>query len=441
MNKENLKLAMQKLDVKTPLKLRSPTPSFKAPEENSSLGANQTPGLKSTQVENGPGVQNPPRCEMDPRLEIDPGARNHLGGNQPPGLEHTQVLYQASSVTMDSKLSDALARGYTRIPNTLLLKLISGELNRNEIKVALLIARFTISFRRKSAPISKSVIEKRTNIKSSCVLDAINGLIAKNIIQKISGDQNTPNQLALIMSEEDEQTMVESGPGVQNPPRLKVDPGSENNPGVYQPPGLELTQTQGPKSTYPWVGNRPPFKDIYKNNIKNTSSSRLVEIGELECENLREYFQSLKAPTKTTSEWDNFLELKEKFSETEISQALAHVQTHGVLFSKEPCHSPMKYLASAMNDVLNEVKRMQDECSAARTKNEMQENAIAVEKRKLKQIEIDRTIREAEFQKLLPSQEDQKRIILEFASRNPPLSPESKIARSLAIQDWWAHKE
>ncbi len=72
------------------------------------------------------------------------------------------------------------------------MRLVAGELTRNEIKLTLLIARFTISYQRKKAPLSKNVLERMTGLRGAAILEAVSGLISKGIVEKEQGDQNRP---------------------------------------------------------------------------------------------------------------------------------------------------------------------------------------------------------------------------------------------------------
>src|SRR5436309_497713 len=98
-----------------------------------------------------------------PNLEtskITTQVRNSTGVENP--VEATSAkrpTEQDSSVEMEARSAEGLTRGYTRIPNCILMRLIGSDFTRNEIRIALLIARFTISFRREFAPLSKKVLE------------------------------------------------------------------------------------------------------------------------------------------------------------------------------------------------------------------------------------------------------------------------------------------
>ena len=52
-------------------------------------------------------------------------------------------------------------------------------------------------------------------------------------------------------------------------------------------------------------------------------------------------------------------QLREDYTEEQIASCVTFLQAQGVPSSGTPCHSPMAYLAKAMDDVLNEVNTSQ----------------------------------------------------------------------------------
>jgi phage replication O-like protein O len=109
---------------------------------------------------------------------------------------------QDSSVTLEAQAAPKLHNGYTRLPNSILMRMAAGDLLRSEIQILLLIARFTISYQRRHAPLSKTVLERQSGLRGPAVLQAISELLAKGLIEKIPGDQHRPNQLGLAFTDE-----------------------------------------------------------------------------------------------------------------------------------------------------------------------------------------------------------------------------------------------
>ena len=107
----------------------------------------QIQSLNPTSVENLTQATKPTQVESVSE-ETEPLALSRI------------ALVQDSSVELESRALQGLERGYTRLPNQVLMQLASGNLTRNEIRIVLLIARFTISFGRDVAPLSKRVLEE-----------------------------------------------------------------------------------------------------------------------------------------------------------------------------------------------------------------------------------------------------------------------------------------
>lgn len=127
-------------------------------------------------------------------------------------------------------------KGFTRVPNSILQILMSGELSKNELQILSVVLRMTIGFNRESAPISLGVIQNLTGIQTSRISTALNTLIEKNLIKRKSGTINSPNLLSIVYS--DEQSKIAISPRVENTPKVVFDSKVENPP-----------QTLGEKST------------------------------------------------------------------------------------------------------------------------------------------------------------------------------------------------
>lgn len=365
---------------------------------------------------------------------------------------------QDSSVTLEAQSASKLHNGYTRLPNSALMRVASGELLRSEIQILLLIARFTISFQRRHAPLSKAVLERQSGLRGPAVLQAISGLLEKGLIEKIAGDQHRPNQLGLVFSEEWD--FFPSGNGGEKnlaaksllvPAEAQV-PGSHLVPGAIQV-GSETTvagptrvpgTTQVPRTTgvseattalvagatSPLVAAATYFKDT-KTIENNSSLSRLPSL-------LQNYFLGLKPPKKRESEWQALEELLESYPAQDIADCFALVRERGIGKgeSATTCHSPMSYLAKAMDGVLPEVQshrervreheerhRLALEADKARVEHEEREAAEWAEK-------------ERAFEAAFPDEERQRQVIDEML-RGLPFRPGSHAGRVLAVGRWW----
>jgi len=130
---------------------------------------------------------------------------------------------------------------------------------------------------------------------------------------------------------------------VRNPsPKPEGPTGSKSDP-VKNEPGQRLTP-RGSNSD-PVTGSKiDPYKKSSKQSFKETLS--------LETEELREYFAAIRVPRKRESERAACRELLGAYSEHDVATALRHLQTHGIGEGGTKSHSPMAYLAKAMDSVL-----------------------------------------------------------------------------------------
>ncbi len=179
--------------------------------------------------------------------------------NEPQGEELSKGINQTQDekgispqtrLTPEQKLAltlEKLKKGYTRIPNSILIEILYGDLSKAEIKILLLIARYTLSFNeRKTASLSKADIERYTKLQGKSVLEALGSLVEKNLILKIKGDQYSANQLGLIYDHE-----------ILLPPDQKIiTPSGEKS---TSPEGTKGTHTAGQKSTH--------FKESFSNDL------------------------------------------------------------------------------------------------------------------------------------------------------------------------------
>ena len=342
---------------------------------------------------------------------IEPQVENQT---QNKSFRTSSAAKQDSSVEMEANSLEGLERGYTRIPNKILMLLASGELTRNEIRVVLLIARFTISFRREMAPLSKKVLERQSGLRGAAVLEAVSSLVTKGVVRKIQGDQHRPNLLGLVL------------PVNWENPTSKSEIPTGNTC---------ATPTTVEKSTTGGTQDSTPFKDIKK--YKTINSPSIVP------NSLKSYFENLKPARKRNSEWRAFEILSEEYKTEDLESCVRHVQEHGIGTKKStftPCHSPFAYLSKAMTEVLKEVDR-------ARKIRSVSENRFATSKKiegeerewqELKAREF--SAMEASFLANFPTSEIQENIV-EQMCRTIPFRPSPGVRRLYAIQKWYGERE
>lgn len=342
--------------------------------------------------------------------------------NQQSSSHVRRVTEQDSSVALEERASTGLERGYTRIPNCMLMQLVNGDFTRNEIKIALIIARFTISFRRELAPLSKKVLERQSGLRGAAILEAVSGLVAKGLVQKQKGDQYRPNMLGLVLPK-DWQGVNQTSKDES----LGIDLSSDVQTGVeIQPPASAEKPSQGE------IRNPTSFKDtkIYKNKIS---------LSELPV-NLQKYLSDLKPAKKRESEWKAFENLSQDYQTNDIADCFNLLMTQGIKGKRgsyQQCHSPMAYLAKAINEVMSEVSR------AEKLKSLICEQTVRAGQQRTEQSEL-RAKQETEFgameeafQKAFPSA-DQQQAFIDEACRNMPFLASPRVKQICAINDWWS---
>ena len=453
MSKSDLKAAMQSLQVNRPLKLFSRAPSFVPPMTTS---PNPTPVENPTQVKKPTEVElhtqvlkvtqvesATPVIEATEVLKETPAAKQTPVENQTKVMNETPVskptevekgvettrraIEQDSSVVLEARASEGLEKGYTRVPNTILMKMANGDLTRGEIKILLLIARFTISFQRKLAPLSKTVLERQSGLRGSAVLEALSGLVAKKLIIKEQGDQHRPNMLGLVLPADWDQligpetsgaksTSVQKPTQVKNPTEVaKAAPVAIQTPEEVQKP------TSAP------VGNPSPFKDIKIYSNKN-SHSQLPEL-------LQKYFDELKPAKKRESELKAFQELCLDYSSQDIVDCFSVIRDRGIGSGAEPCHSPMAFLSKAMDSVFAEVEERRKK-SRDRAEREQRESNAKIAKAELEARETaEWEKKEKAFLTAFPDENRRQEILAEMC-RDLPFKLAGEAARVMGIGKW-----
>ena len=94
----------------------------------------------------------------------------------------------------DSMRGPQLEDGYTRIANTLLEAIYQTKFNATQLKILLLIIRYTYGFNRKSHDLSLSFIEKATGISKRYVSSELNRLIENRVVIVYENHTNTQSR-------------------------------------------------------------------------------------------------------------------------------------------------------------------------------------------------------------------------------------------------------
>jgi len=379
--------------------------------------------VKQTEVKNH--TQVPKETLVSKTTEVVRPTETHT--DQPSA--NRRAIEQDSSVALEARASEGLEKGYTRLPNSVLMKMANGDLTRGEIKILLLIARFTISFQRKLAPLSKTVLERQSGLRGAGVLEALSGLVEKKMIVKEQGDQHKPNMLGLVLPEDWDQLIGKSETSLAKPTSVqKAIEVSKQTQVINPTPVTQAASGEVTKPTSALVVNPSPFKDtkIYSN--KN-SHSQLPEI-------LKKYFAELKPAKKRESELKLFQELCLDYETTDVADCFSIVRERGVGSESEPCHSPMAFLSQAIAGVLIEVEqnRIKAKGRQARQESIMEANRKRAESEAHEAAEWE--MKERAFHEAFP-EESKRTDILAKLCEDLPFKLSGEAARIMGIGKWW----
>jgi hypothetical protein len=237
-----------------------------------------------------------------------------------------------------------LSNGYTTLPNSILMELISGSHTKAEIKIMLLTARFTISFKRETAPLSKADFVNYCCLQGSNVLDSVASLEKKNLIKKKKGDQYSKNQLGLNF----EASLFDWLPP-SNTPKKPTESPEAGPPEEQKPPQDEnCSHPEGVKSLCPSGEKNSHFKrSSSNNNLENSLSSdfRFPDDMNIRWENLEK--SGIRGVSKNEREIFNemFLKHGKQFFDLcgSVIQFLEEQGT-GKPGENQKVHSPMIYI-------------------------------------------------------------------------------------------------
>ena len=382
-----------------------------------------TPVPKSTQVSTATPVVAKTKVASSTHVAVEEGLHHSASG-------------QDSSVTLEAQTASKLHHGYTRVPNSFLMRMAAGDLVRSEMQILLLIARFTISFQRRHAPLSKAVLERQSGLRGPAVLQAVSDLLAKGLIEKIPGDQHRPNQLGLAFTDEWDffpkprgaaSEATSAPPATPVPTKTQV--AVETTVAGKTPVATETSAPVAPP-TPAGVAGATHFKE--RETIENKNSlSQLPK-------KLRDYFAELKPAKKRDSEWNAFRELQAEYSEKDIADCLALVQDRGIGSGEhaQPCHSPMAFLAKAIAEVMPEVEirrqKVRERAERERREAEAQRKRADEEAREA----AEWAAKERAFDRAFPGEERKREALAELL-QNLPFRPHTQAGKIMAIGRWW----
>lgn len=206
--------------------------------ENSASEIENTP-----KVAFAPNVLNTPKVNFKQQgipiescgssIETTPAYKREAPKTRPSNQSETtestnHFIHQHAAIENFNIHHPNMSKGFTRVPNSILQTLMSGDLSKNELQILSVVLRMTIGFNRESAPISLGVIQNLTGIQSSRISAALNTLSEKNLIKRKSGSINSPNLLSIVYS--DEQSKIAIAPRAENAPKVEFESKVENTP-------------------------------------------------------------------------------------------------------------------------------------------------------------------------------------------------------------------
>lgn len=396
MSKSDLKAAMDSLQINKPFRLPANQPQFKAP----------------AMVAESPVVPLETRDVIETLVPVATPVSRKAASDQD------------SSVNLEAHSAPKLHLGYTRIPNNILMRMAEGEFIKSEMQILLVIARFTISFQKRHAPLSKSVLERQTGLRGPAVLQAVASLLEKEMIEKIPGDQYRPNQLGLVFEDDFDFFDRKKNPVVGGTQVHEPTSGLQRTEALSATPApVDLTfQARGAGGTH--------FKDTQtiSNELSLSTSDQHAP--------LQEYLAGLKPERKRMSERKAYESLKRDYSDEEICEALSGLKRQNPDGGKY--HSPMAYLSVSIEQVLKTLRSVDRDTRRVATvaaREAARAEADEIHKRE----DEEWRAREASFLREFPSTE-QQRVAIETYSADSPFGGEV-MRRGLAIFRWWESEQ
>jgi hypothetical protein len=407
------------------------TPS---PIENVSSPGHAVPGdFMPPGVANAPPVSDPPDNESPggvapgtsyprDRLRTDPAAQTN-----PREFNFKAFVPNDCSAMKWTERGE----GELRIPHRLLEYAVKVTKNRNDLLILLCLIRFTLGFRRRECEAGHQFICAWTgitdanNVRKSLRTLIDSGLVVKSQEADFVANRGAVYQVPVVSAYQDFLAVREAGKNAvktelscDQKSRGQVDPGVANLEAPRQ-------NTPGPG------GAKSPKKVRSKENLNSLSGESSGE--------LLSYLSEIKAPAKRESETDSLWELLNSYSPSETWMALQYVKKFGILGSKEPVHSPLRYLCTAMENVLPK----------AREYDAVQKRALATMAEMPCASPLDVAAKEQEritalkFFETELSQSDQERLLEEMIRENSVKGycPPATVLRNWAAMRWFESRE
>jgi hypothetical protein len=328
--------------------------------------------------------------------------------------EPDQISTGATSNPAQREFVSKSRSPYTQVPHEL-LRGFGNFSDPMDFMVYLHLYSYSWGFSRETASMSQGQLEQFTGAARNTVRRSIERLIKQGWIK---------------MVEEYECARMSRKWKVIPPEQNKKRSGSISNP-VQTEPSPDLPE--GGSNMNPVTGSKKnPYKERdFKEKSKNSLSGASVKI--------KEYLESIQAYRKRETERGAYLGLKQSFSDAQIERCLQFLRNNGA-GKNEVCHSPMAYLASAIEEVLQKAESA-DLLAKNTIEREKAEIAARLAKEESEQCERKESEeREKAFLNQYKNLEEQKEAIAKYSIEMLGLNPNGQAARSVAILNWWNSK-
>lgn len=402
------------------------------PQADLTINRDITADLTATEnsareIENTPNVINAPKVNFEQQgiliesrcssIETTPAYKHETPKTRPSNQSETtestnHFIHQHAAIENFNIHHPNMSKGFTRVPNSILQTLISGDLSKNELQILSVVLRMTIGFNRESAPISLGVIQNLTGIQSSRISAALNTLSEKNLIKRKSGSINSPNLLSIVYS--DEQSKIAIAPRAENAPKVEFESKVENAP-----------KTLGEKSTLD-LTCETHLQYIYNIQIENLSQSS-------------NFLKELVAPMMK-KERERVLKLIEELkneSLDDIQLVLENVYSKKIDTFGAPIKSEIGYLETCFvkhKDWLKSQFREKREQLELKYRSELLKQAEA-EQNKTENDEWNKIV--LKFQEAFPTEVEQAEAINKYSAKmTGPYSNIFPARKSFAIKAW-----
>lgn len=333
---------------------------------------------------------------------------------------------QDKSIELFNTAYASLGKGFSRVPNSLYMTLCGPHLGKSEMKVFMVILRFTLGFHRPRAPISVNVFKKMTGLSTTNIRKGFKELSRLGLIQIFSGSQERASEFSPNF---DPSVFAREGQGDAEPRKLGLqDSSSESDQGSEQ----IKVQNESRSTLDPGSNSVMTRNEEYKKDKETITLSRQDQ------EKLDKYFSDLKPKRKRESEEYLFRELKKEYTQTQILSCFVEIQKHGDLNSGSTVHSPFAYLSKAMAEVLARVeKRHQKQAQTDEERQAAKHRENEAKQRQEKEEEVWKTAKQ-QFDSEFDSEKKRDRFFDEYrkAGKGRAVLPVNLLER-LAILEWF----